>query len=223
MQQARKEAQYIIEDARRTANNVYEELKQLRKQAKDGAFVEGPNEKQAALRRSLNEAEGKLREKQEVRQRPGGRAIRVGDTVELLKFGSKATVLAINKDGSLSASGRDYEGQCAKPDEVYLLENETQAKAKKLMEGKVRDLKSAAQPELDIRGMAVDEALPVLDNFLDAAYMGNLPNARIIHGKGTGVLRKAVQDELRRCKYVKSFRLGVYGEGEDGVTIAEFK
>ena len=223
VQQARKEAQYIIEDARRTANNVYEELKQLRKQAKDGAFVEGSNEKQAALRRSLNEAEGKLREKQEVRQRPAAsRAIRVGDTVELLKFGSKATVLAVNKDGSYQLQAGIMKVN-AKPDEVYLLENETQAKAKKLMEGKVRDLKSAAQPELDIRGMAVDEALPVLDNFLDAAYMGNLPNARIIHGKGTGVLRKAVQDELRRCKYVKSFRLGVYGEGEDGVTIAEFK
>ena len=223
VQQARKEAQYIIEDARRTANNVYEELKQLRKQAKDGAFVEGSNEKQAALRRSLNEAEGKLREKQEVRQRPAAsRAIRVGDTVELLKFGSKATVLAINKDGSYQLQAGIMKVN-AKPGEVYLLENETQAKAKKLMEGKVRDLKSAAQPELDIRGMAVDEALPVLDNFLDAAYMGNLPNARIIHGKGTGVLRKAVQDELRRCKYVKSFRLGVYGEGEDGVTIAEFK
>ena len=223
VQQARKEAQYIIEDARRTANSVYEELKQLRKQAKDGAFVEGSNEKQAALRRSLNEAEGKLREKQEVRQRPAAsRAIRVGDTVELLKFGSKATVLAVNKDGSYQLQAGIMKVN-AKPDEVYLLENETQAKAKKLMEGKVRDLKSAAQPELDIRGMAVDEALPVLDNFLDAAYMGNLPNARIIHGKGTGVLRKAVQDELRRCKYVKSFRLGVYGEGEDGVTIAEFK
>ena len=223
VQQARKEAQYIIEDARRTANNVYEELKQLRKQAKDGAFVEGSNEKQAALRRSLNEAEGKLREKQEVRQRPAAsRAIRVGDTVELLKFGSKATVLAINKDGSYQLQAGIMK-VTAKPDEVYLLENETQAKAKKLMEGKVRDLKSAAQPELDIRGMAVDEALPVLDNFLDAAYMGNLPNARSIHGKGTGVLRMAVQDELRRCKYVKSFRLGVYGEGEDGVTIAEFK
>ena len=223
VQQARKEAQYIIEDARRTANNVYEELKQLRKQARDGAFVEGSNEKQAALRRSLNEAEGKLREKQEVRQRPAAsRAIRVGDTVELLKFGSKATVLAVNKDGSYQLQAGIMKVN-AKPDEVYLLENETQAKAKKLMEGKVRDLKSAAQPELDIRGMAVDEALPVLDNFLDAAYMGNLPNARIIHGKGTGVLRKAVQDELRRCKYVKSFRLGVYGEGEDGVTIAEFK
>lgn len=185
VQQARKEAQYIIEDARRTANNVYEELKQLRKQAKDGAFVEGSNEKQAALRRSLNEAEGKLREKQEVRQRPAAsRAIRVGDTVELLKFGSKATVLAVNKDGSYQLQAGIMKVN-AKPDEVYLLENETQAKAKKLMEGKVRDLKSAAQPELDIRGMAVDEALPVLDNFLDAAYMGNLPNARIIHGKGT--------------------------------------
>ena len=82
---------------------------------------------------------------------------------------------------------------------------------------------SAVSSELDIRGMAVDEALPVLDNFLDAAYMGNLPNVRIIHGKGTGILRAAVQDELRRCKYVKSFRLGVYGEGESGVTIVEFK
>ncbi len=90
----------------------------------------------------------------------------------------------------------------AKPEEVYLLENETQNAAKKVIAGKVRELKAAAQPELDIRGMAVDEALPVLDNFLDAAYMGNLPNARIIHGKGTGVLRAAVQDELRRCKYV---------------------
>ena len=223
VQQARKEAQYIIEDARRTANNVYEELKQLRKQARDGAFVEGANEKQAALRRSLNEAEGKLREKQEVKQRPAAsHAIRAGDTVELLKLGSKATVLAVNKDGSYQLQAGIMKIN-AKPDEVYLLENETKAKAKKLMEGKVRELKAAMQPELDIRGMAVDEALPVLANFLDAAYMGNLPNVRIIHGKGTGVLRKAVQDELRRCKYVKSFRLGVYGEGEDGVTIAEFR
>ncbi len=223
VQQARKEAQYIIEDARRTANNVYEELKQLRKQARDGAFVEGANEKQAALRRSLNEAEGKLREKQEAKQRPAAsRAIRAGDTVELLKLGSKATVLAVNKDGSYQLQAGIMKIN-AKPDEVYLLENETKAKAKKLMEGKVRELKAAMQPELDIRGMAVDEALPVLANFLDAAYMGNLPNVRIIHGKGTGVLRKAVQDELRRCKYVKSFRLGVYGEGEDGVTIAEFR
>ena len=110
--------------------------------------------------------------------------------------------------------------------ESLLAEPNKKSNVKKVIavvSGKVRELKAAAQPELDIRGMAVDEALPVLDNFLDAAYMGNLPNARIIHGKGTGVLRAAVQEELRRCKYVKSFRLGVYGEGESGVTIVEFK
>ena len=111
----------------------------------------------------------------------------------------------------------------AKANEIYLLENQPKGNAKKVIEGKVRELKAAVSPELDLRGMAVDEALPVLENFLDAAYMGNLPNVRIIHGKGTGVLRAAVQDALRRCKYVKSFRLGVYGEGETGVTIAEFK
>ena len=222
-QQARKEAQYIIDDARRAADAVYEELKQLRKQAKNGAFVPGSNEKQAELRRSLNEAEQKMQPQREQKTRPEAtRSIRVGDTVELIKLGTKATVLAINKDGSYRLRAGIMQ-VTAKPDEVYLLENETQNAAKKVIAGKVRELKAAAQPELDIRGMAVDEALPVLDNFLDAAYMGNLPNARIIHGKGTGVLRAAVQDELRRCKYVKSFRLGVYGEGESGVTIVEFK
>ena len=222
-QQARKEAQYIIDDARRAADAVYEELKQLRKQAKNGAFVPGSNEKQAELRRSLNEAEQKMQPQREQKARlEATRAIRVGDTVELIKLGTKATVLAINKDGSYRLRAGIMQ-VTAKPDEVYLLENETQNAAKKVIAGKVRELKAAAQPELDIRGMAVDEALPVLDNFLDAAYMGNLPYARIIHGKGTGVLRAAVQDELRRCKYVKSFRLGVYGEGESGVTIVEFK
>jgi len=220
-QQARKEAQFIIDDARRAADAVYEELKQLRKQAKNGAFIPGSNEKQAGMRRSLNEAEQKLQPQREQKARPEvTRAIRVGDTVELLKLGTK--VLAINKDGSYQLRAGIMQ-VTAKPDEVYLLENETQNAAKKVIAGKVRELKAAAQPELDIRGMAVDEALPVLDNFLDAAYMGNLPNARIIHGKGTGVLRSAVQEELRRCKYVKSFRLGVYGEGESGVTIVEFK
>ena len=222
-QQARKEAQYIIDDARRAADAVYEELKQLRKQAKNGAFVPGSNEKQTQLRRSLNEAESRMQPQREEKQRPEPtRAIRVGDTVELLKLGTKASVLAINKDGSYQLRAGIMQ-ITAKPEEVYLLENETQNAAKKVIAGKVRELKAAAQPELDIRGMAVDEALPVLDNFLDAAYMGNLPNARIIHGKGTGVLRAAVQEELRRCKYVKSFRLGVYGEGESGVTIVEFK
>ena len=222
-QQAKKEAQYIIDDARRTANQVYDELKQLRKQMQDSADVQNSNERQAALRRTLNEAEAKLSGGEEKKERPkASREIRVGDTVELLKLGTKATVLALNKDGTYQLQAGIMKVN-AKPDEVYLLENETKTKAKKIIEGKVRELKSAAQPELDLRGMAADEAIILLDNFLDSAYMGNLPTARIIHGKGTGVLRAAVHDELRRCKYVKSFRLGVYGEGESGVTIVEFK
>ncbi len=223
VQQAKKDAQYIIEDARRTANAVYDELKQLRKQAREGADVQNSNERQAQLRRSLNEAEARLAGSREQKQRPAAsREIRVGDTVELVKLGTKASVLAVNKDGTYQLQAGIMKIS-AKPDEVYLLENETQTKAKKIIEGKVRELKAAAQPELDIRGMAADEAVVVLNHFLDNAYMGNLPTARVIHGKGTGVLRAAVHDELRRCKYVKTFRLGVYGEGETGVTIVEFK
>ena len=218
---ARAEAQRIIDDARRTSNEVAEELKQLRKQMKDGADVQGSNAKQAELRRKLNEAEDALtdRQKPQVRLEPT-RAIKVGDTVELLRFGTKAQVLSIQKDGS-------YELQAgimkitARPDEVYLIE-ETKQQAKKIIERTKREFRSAgASTELDLRGMTADEAVATLAVFLDNAMLANLSSVRIIHGKGTGVLRKAVQDELKHNRAVKRYRLGVYGEGEDGVTIAE--
>lgn len=222
-QQARKEAQYIIDDARRTANQVYDELKQLRKQMRDSADVQNSNERQAELRRSLNEAEQRLTGAPRKTERTAAtREIRVGDTVELLKFGSKATVLAISKDGVYQLQAGIMKLSAGK-DEIVLCENQPKGNAKKVITGKVRELKAAASSELDIRGMASDEALPVLDNFLDSAYLAGLQTVRIIHGKGTGVLRSAVQDELRRSKYVKSFRIGAYGEGENGVTIAELK
>ena len=81
---------------------------------------------------------------------------------------------------------------------------------------------NAMSSEVDLRGMDTIEAICVLENYLDSAMRSNLPSVRIIHGKGTGALRAAVQQELKRNKFVKKFRLGVYGEGEDGVTIAEF-
>ena len=85
-------------------------------------------------------------------------------------------------------------------------------------------MKLEAHPsEVDLRGMDTVEAICALNLFLDSAMRANLSSVRIIHGKGTGVLRAAVQQELKKNKFVKSFRLGVYGEGEDGVTIAEFK
>ena len=218
--QARREAQMILDEARRTANSVYEELKALRKQMKDSADAQGVNARQAELRRQLNEAEARLAPKKEEIERPKpSREIRVGDTVELLKLGTKATVLAVNKDGYQLQAGIMKVN--VKPDEVYLLENEP-TEVKKYIEKTRREFKNVAQsPELDLRGMDALEASAVLTNFLDNAFMANLSSVRIIHGKGTGVLRKTVHEELKKNKHVKKFRLGVYGEGEDGVTIAE--
>ena len=80
-----------------------------------------------------------------------------------------------------------------------------------------------ASPEVDLRGMTAAEALLELDRFLDNAVMGRLQEVRIIHGKGTGVVRSAVRDHLKRSAYIRTFRPGRFGEGEDGVTIAELK
>ena len=221
MRSARAEAQAIIDNARRAANEVAEELKQLRKQMKDSADVQGSNARQAELRRKLNEAEEVFSDKQKAPERPAPtREIRVGDMVELLRFGTKASVLAINKDGSYQLQAGIMK-VTAQPNEVYLIE-ETQQQVKKIIERSQREFRNVtAATELDLRGMSADEAVATLANFLDGAMLANLAQVRIIHGKGTGVLRKAVQEELKRNRAVKRYRLGVYGEGEDGVTIAE--
>ena len=223
VEKARQEAQYILEDARRAANQVSEELKQMRKQMKDSADIQGFNQRQAELRRGLNQAEDALREKQVVKERPKpSRDPMPGDTVELLKFGSRATVLGRNKDGTYSLKA-GIMNLTAKPEEIYLIENANKVQVKKKPAPTGREFRnSAMSQEIDLRGMDAIEAVCVLDRFLDDAMRNNLQTVRIIHGKGTGTLRAAVQEDLRRNKYIKKFRLGAYGEGEDGVTIAEF-
>lgn len=222
---ARREAQAIIEDARRAANAASDELKALKKQLAEGADAQGINQRQSQLRRDLNEAEARLQADNKTAPRPSpSRGILVGDTVELLKFGTKASVVAINKDGSYQLQAGVLK-LTAKPDEVYLLENENpyrQKGGRPAHSGRQMKTTPAAS-EVDLRGMDSVEALCVLDRYLDEAFRSNIPSVRIIHGKGTGVLRAAVQQSLRKNKFIKSFRLGVYGEGEDGVTIAEFK
>ena len=224
LEAARQEAQQIIEDARRTANAAAEELKALRKQLADSADATGINQRQAEIRRSLNEAETKLRAGKREEKRPEPkRGVLVGDTVELLKLGTKASVIAINKDGTYQLQAGILK-MTAKPDEVYLLENENPYKQKGRPAHSGREMKTAAMSsEVDLRGMDTVEAICALSLYLDSAMRSNLPSVRIIHGKGTGALRAAVQQELKKNKYVKSYRLGVYGEGEDGVTIAEFR
>jgi len=224
LEAARKEAQAIIEDARRTANLAAEELKALRKQLTDGDAT-GVNQRQSELRRSLNEAEDRVRAKTPEVKRPAPtRGILVGDTVELLKLGTKASVIGINKDGSYQLQAGILK-MTAKADEIYLLEQDNPYKEKKERpKHSGREMKLAATPtEVDLRGMDSVEAICVLERYLDEAMRSNCQQVRIIHGKGTGVLRAAVHQELKRNKFVKKFRLGVYGEGEDGVTIAEFK
>ena len=224
MEAARREAQSIIDEARTAANLASEEIKALRKQLQDSADTTGINQRQAELRRALNETEDRIRANQPEKSRPKPtRDILVGDTVELLKLGMKASVLAINKDGTYQLQAGIMKLN-AKPDEIYLLEQENPYKAKgghPAHSG--REMKmTAMSSEIDLRGMDTVEAICVLDRYMDEAMRAKLSSVRIIHGKGTGALRQAVHQSLKRNKFVKKFRLGVYGEGEDGVTIAEF-
>ena len=224
MEAARREAQRIIDDARFVANKTAEELKELRKQI-EGGDVNGINQRQTELRKGLNEAEANLRAGQKEVMRPEpSRAVMIGDTVELLKLGTKASVIAINKDGTYLLQAGILK-MSAKPDEVYLLEIDNPYKTKgSRPQHSGREMKMAAMAsEIDLRGMDSIEAIGVLQRYLDEAMRSNISPVRIIHGKGTGTLRTAVQQELKRNKFVKTYRLGVYGEGEDGVTIAEFR
>ena len=224
MEVARREAQRIIEDARCAANAATEEIKAIKKQLQESADLQGINQRQTELRKNLNEAESKLHEgrRQEERPKPT-RSILVGDTVELIKLGTKASVIAINKDGSYQLQAGILK-LTAKEDEIYLLEQENAYRPKPgRPKHSGREMKmEAMQTEIDLRGMDAIEAICVLERYLDEAMRSNLQSVRIIHGKGTGTLRTAVQQSLRKNKFVKKFRLGVYGEGEDGVTIAEF-
>ena len=225
MEQARLEAQRIIEDARRTANAASDEIKALKKQLTENADTQGINQRQAELRRNLNEAESKLRVGQVQKARPKpSRGVLVGDTVELLKLGTKASVIAINKDGTYQLQAGILK-MTAKADEIYLLEQENpyqQKGGRPAHSG--RQMKVAAMSsEIDLRGMDSVEAICILERYLDEAMRSNVSPVRIIHGKGSGILRSAVQQSLKKNKFIKTFRLGLYGEGEDGVTIAEFR
>ena len=106
----------------------------------------------------------------------------------------------------------------------YIGEAENLQKGMTTGGGKLRMSKSAAvSTEINLIGMTVDEAIAHLDKYLDDAYLAHVPSVRIVHGKGTGALRTAVHQYLKRYKHVKTFRLGTFGEGDAGVTIAEFK
>ena len=223
VEKAQAEARSIIQEARAASDLAISELKELQKR-KDLDWQQ-VNDGRAEARRLLNEAERNIGGPvQEPEAPPPTREAKAGDTVELVSMGTKATVLSVNKDGTLQLQAGILKIS-AKQDEVRVVEGETQSQkdARKIIQRAERTLRAAAPRELDLRGMTTDEALITLENFLDTAMMGKLETVTIIHGKGTGAVRSAVRTYLKRSRYVKSFRPGRYGEGEDGVTVAELK
>jgi len=226
-ERARAEAKAILDEARAAADAAFKELNEMRRlQERQQADWQEQNDRRAALRRSLNEAEDALVGKEEeMPLPPPTRPAKAGDTVEHIKLRVKAEVTAVNKDGTLALRAGAMK-ITAKQEEVRVLENPSVGKEKVNRVPRKTEHKfnpTAAPSELDLRGMESLEAISAVDMFLDNALRGKLETVRIIHGKGTGVLRKAVREHLKRSKYVKQFRPGLYGEGEDGVTVVTMK
>ncbi len=223
------EAKRILRDARSAADQVFSELSEMRKAQAKAERAMNENEARAALRRRLNEAEEAV-SRQDARQEPipkPSRPIRKGDLVELPGVKTPAEVVSVGSDGTLQLKAGILKMK-ARADEVRLIEDDERAARKKtpavtIRQNADRALRTSASRELDIRGLETLEAESVVENFISAAVMGRLETVTIIHGKGTGALRKAVHAILRRNKAVKDFRLGVYGEGESGVTVVTLK
>ena len=220
------EARRIVREARAQADAIFEELARLRKEQEKNASWQNVNDARVAIRGKLNQMEEELHFEEEKEPIPApSRPIREGDLVELGGTRKQAVVTAVNGEKLQLLAGNMK--LTVKAGEVRLIEDaETLAKreAKKRAAATVRLAGArAAVNELDIRGLMTDEADLQVERFIDNAVVGKLNVVTIIHGKGTGALRKAVHQQLRRHPSVKSFRLGRYGEGEDGVTVVELR
>ena len=220
------EAKRILAEARSAADETFRELDRLRREQKK-LDAQQVNEQRANIMHGLREAREAIGVRETAAEpipKPS-RPIRVGDLVEIPGTRRQAEVIA-DKGDSLTLRAGALQMKVRR-DEVRLIEEaERAATAKKqsVSAPSQRMLRTAATArELDIRGMETLEAEPVVENYIDAAVMARLETVTIIHGKGTGALRKAVHELLRRNKSVKKFRLGNFGEGEAGVTVVELK
>ena len=222
---SRREAERIIQEARSTAEEVFRELDEMRKRANEQEEAQQINEARSQLRRKLNLSEEALKKDLEpaAPEQTSSRPVKVGDTVQIKSMGMKATVLSISPDRVLSLRA-GIMNVTAKEDEVLLLEGEKAPGPKSVAKSSAAQLRSMSiEPQIDLRGMESVEAVLAAERYIDSAVMSRLKTVTIIHGKGTGALRAAVQQMLKRNKSVKSFRLGRFGEGEAGVTVVELK
>ena len=226
LEKAKREAEKIINSAKRQSADFLLKLEQLKKEAENSNATE-------VARKTRREIKNRLGEMQEIidpRELAENwdedyklpRPVVKGDAVIIRGIG-EGEVLEVGKEKVLVQSGI-FKARVKMGD---LMLTEKKKKSKPVSQRSVYRTTSRADAdvttELDLRGQTVDEALMNLGLFIDKCVLNNIPEIRIIHGKGTGALRSAVTQELRHHPNIKAFRLGVYGEGENGVTIAELK
>ena len=222
---ARRDAQRILDEARETAESVYAELDEMRRHSNDEQQADEINRARTELRRRLNEKEAALRDPEDLpaeEDKKSSRKLQAGDTVRIKSMGVKAEVVSVNKDGTVNLKA-GIMNVTAKEDEVLLLEGEKKKPQQAVPAASVGTRLVHVAPEIDLRGMESLEGVLAAERYLDSAAMARMKTVTIIHGKGTGALREAIQQMLKRNKLVKSFRLGRYGEGEAGVTVVELK
>ena len=224
----------ILSDAAAQANAILQEakdyadetMKNFHKFGKASISVKDMEAERTRLREKIKENDSRTaKAAPKPKKKLKAAALHIGDRVRVLSLNLEGTVSTLpNPKGDLFVQMGILRSQVNINDLEYIGEAENLQKGMTTGGGKLRMSKSAAvSTEINLIGMTVDEAIAHLDKYLDDAYLAHVPSVRIVHGKGTGALRTAVHQYLKRCKHVKSFRLGTFGEGDAGVTIAEFK
>lgn len=222
---ANAEASKILAEAKEYAD---ETIRKYTKWAKSDKHIREMEAERAKLREQINAKESSQLTKAPKRSNKKVNAsdLMIGSDVRILSLNSTGTVSTLpNEKGELFVQAGLLRTK-VKLSDIELLQQPKKEpeKNKKSGSGRIRmDKASNIHQEINLIGMTVDEAMPLLGKYLDDAYLAHLSQVTVIHGRGTGALRKAVHNHLKRTKYVKSFRLGEFGEGDMGVTIVEFK
>ena len=217
LRKAREDAKRIVDQARRESESVIAELKKMKKNAAAGDVNE--------LRRRLDKESDELAEGLGQPAPESGEApktVKAGDKVKILTLGAEGTVLAPPDEKGevqLQAGMMKFKAPLS---QLRMIRQEP-AKEKTTVKAKTGMMTRTVKSECDVRGMNLEEALDAVGLYLDEAVLAGLNEVYIIHGKGTGILRAGIQQDLRKNKHVKGFRRGMYGEGEDGVTVVTLK
>ena len=224
LREANEKAREILQDAK----NVADESIRVFQKAGPGASMKDLEKTREKLRGKIDEKNSRLsiQKKEAPKAQLKPEQLKKGDLVRVVSMGLKGTVSSLpDAKGNLFVQCGILRTNVNVRDLVRVEEpSVTAPNMKRTGTGKLRMSKSiSVSPEINLLGKTVDEAIPLLDKYLDDAYLAHLKSVRVVHGKGTGALRNAVQQHLKRVKYIKSYRLGEYGEGDAGVTVVEFK